>query len=146
MSLIARFVQYAAAFEKTYDTNDFSLLDDFFTDDIVYETSGGEPMNSLSEGRAAVYAYLEESLDNLDRLFPTRTPGLLEGPTETDNTVWFRWTATYSKPGLPDLFIEGEERLVFERDLIRRMEDRFSADTVVRATEYLATHAEALQR
>ena len=141
MSHLQHFAEYAAAFEKTVETNELSHIEPFFTEDAVYETSGGEPMNNVSEGREAVFAQLEGSLDLLDRRFEARGLELLEGPTETENTVWFAWRATYTTPGLPELVIEGEETVIDEGDRIRRLEDRFAPEAAKLAIEYLTGHA-----
>jgi hypothetical protein len=137
MSLIPRFAAYAAAFEKAFETNDFSHIEPFFTEDAVYVTSGADAFAARSEGRDAVFAHLEGSLDSLDRRFATRAVDILEGPTETDSTVWFAWRATYTIPGHPDVVIDGEETVKFEGDRICFMEDRFVPETAFAAAEAL---------
>ncbi len=144
MNLIQRFADYAAAFEKTVETNELCHIEPFFTKDAVYETSGGPPFEGLQEGRDAVFAYLLGSLDGFDRLFATRELEALEGPEERDGTVWMRWRARYTQPGLPELVIEGEETASYQGDRIRRLEDRITAESAKAALEYLATHGEAL--
>ncbi len=144
MSLVERFTAYAAAFEKTFESDDFSHIEPFFTEDAVYETRGGPPLDSLSEGREAVFAYLKSSLDGLDRRFETRELELLEGPTEKDGSVWIRWAARYTKPGLPPLEIAGEETVTFRGDRICRMLDAFAPEAVKAAAAYLERHGAAL--
>jgi hypothetical protein len=46
MSNVAHFAKYAAAFEKSYENDDWSIVLPFFTDDAVYET-GFSPMGGL---------------------------------------------------------------------------------------------------
>ena len=41
MDLIARFLEYAAAFEATYVDDDWSRLERFFAPDVVYAVTGG---------------------------------------------------------------------------------------------------------
>ena len=144
MTRIERFAAYAAAFEKTYESDDFSHIEPFFTEDAVYEVVGGPPFEGRTAGREALFAGLRETLDQFDRRFATRELALLEGPTEQGDTVWFRWKATYSKPGIPPLVVDGEETLTFSGDRIAHMQDRFSAQAVEEANAYLAKHGAAL--
>ena len=144
MNLVQRFADYAAAFEKTVETNELSHIEPFFTEDAVYETTGGPPFEGVAQGRDAVFATLIGSLDGFDRRFATRELEVLEGPEERDGTVWMSWRGRYTKPGLPDLVIEGEETAIFEGDRIRRLEDRFTPEAAKRAGEYLAEHGAAL--
>ena len=144
MSRIQRFVDYAAAFEKTVETNDLSHIEPFFTEDAVYKTLGGPPFDGLQEGRDAVFTYLIGSLDGLDRQFATRELELLQGPEERGDSVWIRWRARYTQPGLPDLVIDGEETATFEGDRIRRLEDRFTAESAKATVDYMTEHGAAL--
>jgi len=144
MSHLQHFAEYAAAFEKTVETNELSHIEPFFTEDAVYETSGGPPFDGVQEGRDAVFAYLIGSLDGLDRQFATRELEMLEGPVERGDEVWLRWRARYTQPGLPDLVIDGEETATFEGDRIHRLEDRFDPQSVKATIDYLAKHGEAL--
>ena len=74
MSLIARFAEYAAAFEKAYETDDWSVLVPYFTDDASYDSPLPAPFGGRPEGRDAVIAYLHGVVDQLDRRFSTRFP------------------------------------------------------------------------
>ncbi len=125
MDPIARFQEYAAAFEEVYKSDDWSLLEPYFTEDVVYEIIGGEPFAGKHEGRDALLAHLKRSVDGFDRRFETRELEILEGPKQEGNSVWLRWRGSYRSPGLPELVIDGEETAVFEGDRIRRLEDRY---------------------
>lgn len=125
MDAIARFREYAAAFEDVVESNDFSRLEPFFAPDAVYEVQGGPPFAGRHRGRPAVLAHLEASLDAFDRRFATRTLEILEGPALREGAVWLRWRASYTSPGLPELVLDGEESVEFDGDRIGRLEDRF---------------------
>jgi len=144
MTPIERFAAYAAAFEEFFAKRDAAVLEPHFSEDAVYETIGGPPFEGRNEGRDAVFAALAGSLDGFDRRFATRELAVLEGPKSEGDTVWFRWKATYTKPGLPPLAIEGEETVRFEGGRIAHMEDRFSEESVKQATAYFEKHAAAL--
>lgn len=144
MRLTERFLQYAAAFEECVADDDWSRLEAYFTEDAVYETKADPPYDFVHEGRAAVCAGLKASLDNFDRRFADRRLELLEGPTETDDTVWLRWRATYTVEGAPDLSIEGEERARFVGDRIARLEDTIPSDAASRVTAYFGQYGDRL--
>lgn len=108
MTHTERFVAYAAAFERTFDSDDFS--------------------------------HLKASVDG----FASRELQLIEGPVESGDSVWFRWAARYTRPGLPDLEISGEETVTFLGDRIVRMEDVIAPEAVADMMAYIAEHAEAL--
>ena len=125
MDLVTRFGEYAAAFERAYQSDDWAQLEPFFTEDAVYEIEGSPPFGGRAAGRSALISYLEKSVNTFDRRFPKRSLQLLEGPTLRQGRVWMRWRVTYSGPGLPELVLDGEETAAFEGDRIQRLEDRF---------------------
>ena len=124
MDLVTRFGEYAAAFERAYQSDDWAQLEPFFTEDAVYEIEGSPPFGGRAAGRSALISYLEKSVNTFDRRFPKRSLQLLEGPTLRQGRVWMRWRVTYSGPGLPELVLDGEESAAFEGDRIQRLEDR----------------------
>ena len=68
------FMDYAAAFEKTFVDDDWSRLTPFFPEDVTYEVRGG-PLACKIAGREEVFAGLKKSLDGLDRLYVVRPYG-----------------------------------------------------------------------
>jgi hypothetical protein len=125
MDLMKRFGEYAAAFERVYQSDAWALLEEFFTEDAVYAVHGGPPFGGRAEGREAVIAHLRGSVDAFDRRFPSRRLELLEGPTLEGDSVSLRWRVSYSGPGIPELVLDGEECAHFAGDRIRLLEDRF---------------------
>ena len=145
MSITQRFMQYAAAFEESYVDDDWSRIGKFFTDDGVYATVGPPPFGNRADGRAAVLAGFKQALDAFDRRFDKREVALVEGPIERDaHTLWFKWTGTYQRAGLPDLVMEGEETAVFDGDLIKHLEDRFTPATAEKIRAYMVAHGAKL--
>lgn len=145
---IERFGQYASAFERAYESDDWSILEPFFTEDAVYETFAPEPIGGLAEGRCAVFDYFERSVNGLDRRFATRELQLVEGPEVRDGAVWMRWRVTYRHPDVPDVVLDGESSAHYERgegDRIVRLEDRIQEASVKQALEVLAAHAARLK-
>ncbi len=145
MNPIDRFSEYAAAFEDVYKSDDWSVLEPYFTEDAVYEILGGPPFAGRYEGRDAILGYLKLSVNGFDRRFDTRELDLLEGPLERDGGVWMRWRVTYRVAGAPDLVLPGEETAWFEGDRIRRLEDRFGPEAGPTSQQYFEAHGEKLK-
>ena len=144
MSLTAHFAAYAAAFEKAYVSDDWSLVEPFFTEEAVYEVALDPPMGGCFEGRAAILAYFKAVLDQFDRRFESREIALVEGPKEDGESVWIRGNATYRAKGVPDFVLELEETVYFEGDRIRRLEDHYEPEMKQRIAAYLQEHGEKL--
>ena len=146
MDPIARFQQYADAFEEFFERDDASILEPYFTEDAVSETLADPPLGGRQEGRAAVIAELKASLDSFDRRFESRELEVLEGPEDRDGAVWMRWRARYRVSDAPRLELEGEETVTFEGDRIRRLEDRFPPDAPKSMLAWLSAHGAKLKR
>jgi hypothetical protein len=144
MSPIAHFARYAAAFEKAYESDDWSGVEPFFREDAVYEVGLAPPMGGVFEGRPAILAYFQRVLDGFDRRFASREIGLVEGPREQDGAVWIRGRVLYTAPGVPDLAFELEETAAFDGERIRRLEDRYDPDTLRAIETYLGEHGAKL--
>jgi ketosteroid isomerase-like protein len=140
MPLIPRFAAYAAAFEKAYANDDWSLVEPFFGEDAVYETGLGPPFGGTVSGRAAILAYFQDIVNRFDRRFASRELALLAGPKETGDAVWIRGSATYRAKGVPEFVLELEETVTFDGDRIRRLEDRYTPATEQAVADYLKAH------
>jgi len=145
---IPRFVAYAAAFEKAFDSDDWSVVEPFFAADAEYEVGLGPPFTlesgSCIRGRDAILAYFKKTLDAFDRRFATREIVLLDGPREDGAAVWLRGRADYTSPHAPDLSFELDEIATFDGDSIRRLEDRYDAETIASIDAYIEAHGAAL--
>ena len=139
MNIQDRFLDYADAFEITYDDNDWSRLEPYFTAGAIYDSGLGE----TAHGLAAVMTKLEGAVDGFDRLMDTRvvdfTPLIAEG-----DTVRTHWTARYSKAGVPDLQFGGTEYARFEGDRIAHLRDELDPGTEEALGNWLAQHGESL--
>ncbi|MBW2287025.1 MAG: nuclear transport factor 2 family protein [Deltaproteobacteria bacterium] len=145
MSKLARFGAYAAAFEKSYQSDDWSWVEPFFTENAVYDAGVDLFMGGHFEGRAAILAYFKAVLDGFDRRFESREIALLDGPFEEEQTVRFRGSASYRAEGVPDLVLVLEEIITFEGDRIIHLEDRYDDDMIGALRAYLEEHGEALE-
>ena len=87
MSIQDRYQAYADAFEESFVDDDWSRLEQYFTEDAVYE---GDPE---ARGREAVLAKLKGGVDDFDRKMDTRTPDF-QTPSVEGNTLEMKWTVT----------------------------------------------------
>jgi hypothetical protein len=144
MSHIGRFAAYAAAFERAYESDDWSEVETYFADDAVYEI--GLPILGAErcEGRAAIVAWFKDVLDRFDRRFATRTLDLLEGPKESGNEVWIRGTATYTAEGVPDFALTLAETIRFDGDKIVHLEDHYTPEMLEETTRFALEHGAKL--
>lgn len=143
MEIAKRFLEYAAAFEQTYEDDDWSRLEAYFTLDAAYIASGGPPLGGRWEGRDALIAQLRESVEGLDRRFDERTVELTGAPKISDETIEFGWRGSYRKAGLPDLVFGGTERATFEGDRIRLLEDEMDEGVDREIMSFLEKHLAA---
>ena len=139
MSIQDRFLAYANAFEITFEDNDWSRLEQYFTEGAIYHSGLGEDAHGL----AAVMVKLEGAVDGFDRLMDTRVVDFTPPITEGD-TVRTHWTARYSKSGVPDVQFGGTEYAQFEGDRIFHLRDELDHGTVETLNNWLAQHAESL--
>ena len=140
MGMIERYAAYAAAFEEAYESDNWSVLEPYFTEEAVYDFIAAPPLGGRHEGRATVLNDFKDAVNGFDRLFKSRKVDLLEGPVEKDGDVWVRWAATYELEGAPDLRMEGEDRASFAGDRIRLLEDRVTDEEGAKIGTYMAAH------
>jgi hypothetical protein len=138
MSILDRYQAYADAFEQSYEDDDWSRIEQYFTADAVYE---GDPD---AEGRDAVLAKLKGGVDSFDRNMDSRTPDF-HTPMVDGNTLEMKWTVTYTKAGAPDLSISGKEIAIFDGDRIARLRDDFDPEAQKAMGEWMAAHGALLQ-
>ena len=138
MSIVDRYLAYADAFEESFEDDDWSRIESYFTEDAVYE---GEPEDA--QGREAVLAKLKQGLDTFDRNMDSRRP-VFQTPTVDGDTVRVSWSMTYTKAGAPDLNISGVEIATFDGDRIARLRDDFDPEAEKALGEWMAAHAALL--
>ena len=129
MSHLPAFSEYAAAFETTLQDDDWSRLGQYFCEDAVCAPGDGSEV----QGREAVIAALKDSVERLERKTDARELVGEPGVSEAGDQVTLTFKIRYTRAGMPDLILDGVERLDYENGRIRRLEDTFT-----NAGEYLA--------
>jgi ketosteroid isomerase-like protein len=137
MGIKDRYRAYADAFEESYEDNDWSRIEQYFTEDAIYE---GEPD---AVGRDAVLTKLQGGVDAFDRRMDSRTPDF-QTPSVDGDTLTMSWTVNYTKAGAPDLSISGVETAIFEGDRIKLLRDTFDPEAQKRMGEWMAKHGAKL--
>ena len=146
MSDLARFLEYARAFELAQAIDDFSLIEPFFAADAVHFVAGSGPLAADDHGREAVVGGLRASVQGLDRRFDLRVPEILEGPVPREDGVWMRFGLRMQRAGLPDLVFEGEHLTRYDdAGAIVRIDEKILGDGEAEVAEYLAQHDHALR-
>jgi hypothetical protein len=139
MSIQDRFLEYAAAFEVSYEDDDWSRLAQYFTAQASYDSGDG----NMASGRDALLQKLKGAVDGLDRAMDSRVVSF-EPPTVEADTVIVDWTARYTKAGLPDVEIVGREYARFEGECIAQLWDELEPDSVAALTAWLGEHGSVL--
>ncbi len=135
MSILDRYQAYADAFEESFEDDDWSHIEPYFTDDAVYEAAPED-----AHGRDAVLAKLKASVDAFDRKMDSRSLDF-EPSTVDGDTVRTKWSGTYTKSGAPDLVISGVEYATFDGDRIARLKGEFDPEAQKAMGEWMAAHA-----
>ena len=145
MGIVERFGAYAEAFEQAYASDDWSVLEQYFTEDAVYNFIAAPPLGGRHEGRATILRDFQSAVNGFDRRFASRRIDLIEGPLEKDGDVWMKWAAIYTLDGAPECRMEGEERAVFEGDRISLLEDSVTDAEGQRLGAYMEAHGDKLK-
>ena len=113
MKLVARYLEYAEAFECTFVDDDWSRLEQYFTDDASYST----PTNGLLvSGRDSLLAVLRASVSSFERLCDSHT-------LITDRRTRRRWGGSSTGMG-GDVYPGGRTRHPHRRKRACRISQR----------------------
>ena len=140
MSIQDIFLAYAEDFERSYESNDWSNLAQYFTENASYDSGDGQP---IAQGRDAVLQKFESAVDGLDRKMGQREIIAGELSTEGD-TVVLKWTARYTTGGLPELAINGTEYARFEGERMVELRDVIDEQSLAIVGEWMAAHGDSL--
>lgn len=129
MSILQRFLAYAADFEKTLVDDDWSRLGQYFSDDAVYRVDS-ELFGCELTGPDAIFAGMKKSLDGFDRNFPRREIATHGGPVVEGNELHVAWAVTYQKDELPDFVLRGKSLARICDDKIELLVDSYDESVI----------------
>jgi hypothetical protein len=138
-NILDRYQAYADAFEESFEDDDWTRIEPYFTENAVYE---GDPDDAV--GRDAVLEKMKGGVDSFDRNMDSRVPNF-ETPTVDGNTLRMKWAVTYTKAGAPDLVISGVEFATFDGDRIARLRDVLDPEAQEKMGEWMAANGALLQ-
>jgi len=146
MSDLARFLDYARAFEVAFVSDDFRHIEPFFAESACHRVPGCAPLSRDDRGREAVVAGLAESVREIDRRFDTRIAEVVAGPEPRRDGIWMRFRLTLRRTGIPDLCFEGDHLTVFDdAGQIARIDEEILQAGDEAAREFMAEHASRLR-
>ena len=87
MAIEDRYLAYAAAFEESFEDDDWSRIAPFFTNDAVYAT------DTEARGNDAVLEKLKTGVDNFDRRMDKGSLSF-DPPSVEGNTLTVKWKVT----------------------------------------------------
>ena len=133
------FSAYVEAFEETYQDEDWSRLEVYFTENALYVTGDGQEIF----GRDSIISYLTDSVESVDRRFDSRSP-IFSVPETSGTKVSVSWKLTFSKDGAPDLVSNGSEIAEFDDGAICQLNSVFGEGVIERARVWMEKYGELL--
>lgn len=125
MDPLQRFAEYAAEFEKTYEDDDWSRLEQYFHPDATYVIKGS-PSDCELKGRDAILAGMKKSLDGFDRRFDKREIAPGGEPKIGERSIAFSGIVSYEKDGAEPLSFSLVETAEFnDAGQIVRLQDDY---------------------
>jgi hypothetical protein len=139
MTFLDRFFSYAADFEQTYLDDDWSRLEQYFTEDAVYEVKN-VPFACRLAGRQAVLRGIKKSLDGFDRRFAVRKVEVTAPPELLPDGMAVNWKVTYEKEGLDPVTIRGRSQARYRGDRIAYLSDTYDDGVGAETTSWARRH------
>lgn len=124
MDLPQRYMTYVVDFERTLKDDDWQRLEQYFTEDAVYEVKN-IAFECRLEGRDAVLEGLKKSVTGFDLRCDGRKLKATRGPVLNGDQVELDWTVTYSVDGAPDFVLTGGSVAQYQGDRIRYLYDHY---------------------
>ncbi len=139
--LVAIYESFSVAYEEAAALDDWTVLEDFFTTDIIF-VSHGEPFANATQGIDDVLAYLRSRMEGFGLRFDERMVIRRLGPERKGNQVYLRWAGLYRSLGAPTLRIEGSSTVSFQGRLISRVDETISHQSAARVKRWLARYSD----
>lgn len=136
MTLTEAFVSQRLAFEAAYKTDDWSDLDRFFQEDVVYEVLNS-PYHSVVEGRANVLTALRRSVQGFDRKCK-RSFGSDQKFYEEGSNFIVHGTIEYQRGDSPPLQLSLWEIATYRDGRIARLMDIYDPGSKEEVEEWMA--------
>jgi hypothetical protein len=127
-----RFARYALKFERAFKTDRWDAVKACFHPDATYSVTGTETeWDTVVSGPDAIVAFFKKMLDEGDRQFDSRRPGLAGLPRVKGGELVLPWRATYTM-GEQSIVLNGQSRCRFEGGKIIMLTDVMNASETQR--------------
>jgi hypothetical protein len=136
MENLARFMQYAAAFEQTLADDDWTRLRQYFANDAVYEVTS-DSFGCRLTGPDAIFKGMKKSLDGFDRKFDTRAIDVTKGPDVDGDRISMEWAVTYQKAGKTPYRLRGRSAVRYRDGAIVELADSYDASVAAEAAAWM---------
>ena len=124
-----RFARYALAFERAFKDDDWAPVKTHFHADARYVIEGTQLLDGETRGPDAIASLFKRMLDELDRKFRRRIPGLRGWPRVDAGELHLPWKVRYvAKAG--STVLNGDCRCRWRDGKIIELRDRMNADEV----------------
>ena len=140
MDILTHFLAYAGDFEKSYTDDEWSRLNQYFTDDAVYEVKGLGVTCRL-QGPTAIFKGIKKSLDGFDRRFDSRKIDITSAPVVEGDTMRVGWVVTYSKSGLAPFPLRGRSEARYRDGKIAYLGDSYDAAMANEAADWMKANS-----
>ena len=124
-----RFVRYAIAFERAFKDDDWAPVKRHFHADARYVIEGTQTLDGETHGPDAIAALFKRMLDELDRKFDRRIPGLRGFPRVSARELHLPWKVRYVA-GARSMVLHGDCRCRWRDGKIIELRDRMDVDEV----------------
>ena len=125
-----RFARYALKFERAFKTDQWDEVKACFHPDATYTILGtNTEWDAETRGPDAIVALFKRMLDEGDRQYDSRRPGIVGFPRVKGGELLVPWKATY-KLGDKTIVLHGESRCRFSGGKIIALSDTMRADEV----------------
>lgn len=138
-------VAYLEAFEQAYTSDNWNLIDPYFTADASYRVDGGPPFSGHWSSLEGIKTQFKTILDEFDRRFDERIPELLGRPKLKEDAILFEWKATYKLAGVPDFVLVGKSAAHMRDGQIYELIDFISPEDCLAGANYLLRWREKLK-
>ena len=126
------FARYALRFERAFKTDDWEPVKACFAPDASYTIIGGEPpFDGETRGSDEIVRLFKRMLDEIDRKFDRRIPGLAGFPRVRGGELQMPWKVRYVR-GDQSFPLRGLTRCRFVDRKISALSDAMDADEVRR--------------
>jgi hypothetical protein len=143
MNALQRFLEYARDFEATYADDDWSRLEQYFTEDAVYTVRGLPAFACRIEGRDGILRGLRKSVDGFDRRCERRVE-VVGDPEVSENRVVVGWAVTYQRPGSPELRLPGRSTAEYAGAEIKALADDFGPMDETAVDDWIRAYGDGL--